>query len=145
MTQSVSVCQEITPWTLNYAFSFISCLFTKDAFQPMSLLQALKKDPMFSNVTKYKRFIKWICVKKLRTKSFPLRFFFPLRESDTISLSARYFLFSHIHSSGFKTLHVSPGTGHQTRNDRKAEKAEKHFSFMEMDAGWRGMFLAFLS
>lgn len=35
-----------------------------------------EKEPVFSNVTKYKRFIKWICVKKPRTKNFPLGFFF---------------------------------------------------------------------
>lgn len=77
---------------------------------------------------------------KVEDKEFPAGIFFPLGESDTVSLSARYFLSSHTQSSGLKTLHVSSGTGHHTRIDRKAEEAERQFGFMEIDAGSQGMF-----
>lgn len=135
MTKSITVCQEIKPWTQSYAFCFISCLFTKGAFQPMSLLQPGKKEPMFSNVTKYKRYIKWICVKKLRTKSCLLGSFSPLRESDIIALSARYFLSLHTQSSGLKSLHVSSGTDHDTRET--AGKLRRLGRLKGSSASWR--------
>lgn len=109
------MCKEIKPGTLNYAFCFISCLFTKGDFQLMSLLQLGKRNrcfPMSPNTKDLLNEYVW----KSRGQRVSCWDFFPHSESLTQFHSQQDISSLHTQSSGLKTLHVSVGTSYDIRD-----------------------------